>query len=156
MRTGCERAARGPVRRSCWRAAFVRKAWLYFVNLHYFVAVVVDDFDGNLAGLGLVKGAADGGIQGLPGRFVYVGPERPFEFFIGVAGPGEIGVADEEALAVVISVNEPAGDVVGATVADLAGGRIVDVHAFDLGDELALAPGPSPIGWARGTLFAGH
>ena len=120
MRTGCERAARGPVRRSCWRAASVRKAWLCFVNLHYFIAVVVDDFDGNLAGLGLVKGAADGGIKGLPGRFVYVGPEGAFEFFIGVASPGEVGVADEEALAVVIGVSEPAGDVVDAAVANPA------------------------------------
>ena len=120
MRTGCERAARGPVRRSCWRAASVRKAWLCFVNLHYFIAVVVDDFDGNLAGLGLVEGAADGGIKGLPGRFVYVGPEGAFEFFIGVASPGEVGVADEEALAVVIGVSEPAGDVVDAAVANPA------------------------------------
>jgi hypothetical protein len=40
---------------------------LNFVNLHYFIAVVVDDFNGDFAGLGLVKWAADRGIKGLPG-----------------------------------------------------------------------------------------
>ena len=95
-------------------------SFLDFIDFHYFVAVVVDDFDGDLAGLGLVKGAADGGIKGLPGRFVNIGPEGAFELFVGLIGTGEIGVADEEALAVAIGVNEPAGDVVGAAVATLS------------------------------------
>ena len=81
---------------------------------------MVNDFDGNLAGLGLVEGAADGGIKGLPGRLIYIGPEGAFELFVGLIGTGEIGVADEEALAVAIGVNEPAGDVVGAAVATLS------------------------------------
>ena len=44
----------------------------------------------------------------------------------------------EEALAVVVGVDEPAGDVVGGGAANLPGGRVVDIHALDLGDDLAV------------------
>jgi hypothetical protein len=52
--------------------------------------------------------------------------EGAFQFSIRLVCAGEVGVADEEALAVVFSVNEPAGDVVRATVANLAGAGVVD------------------------------
>ena len=42
-----------------------------------------------------------------------VGPQGAAELVVGVVGAGEVGVADEEALAVVVGVDEPAGDVVG-------------------------------------------
>ncbi len=42
------------------------------------------------------------------------------ELLVGLVGAREVGVADEEALAVVVGVDEPAGDVVGRGVADLA------------------------------------
>ena len=38
-------------------------ALLYFIHLQDFVTVVVDDFDGELAGVGLVERAADGRIE---------------------------------------------------------------------------------------------
>jgi len=41
-------------------------------------------------------------------------------------------VADEELLAVVGGVEEPAGDVVGRAAADGAARRVVDVEAADL------------------------
>jgi len=44
---------------------------------------------------------------------VDLGSEGAFELAVGVVGSEEVGVADEEALAVVIGVDEPAGDVVG-------------------------------------------
>ena len=45
-------------------------------------------------------------------------------------------MADEEALPVVIGVDKPAGDIIGRRVADLSGGRVVDVDALDLDGEL--------------------
>jgi hypothetical protein len=45
-------------------------------------------------------------------------------------------VADEEAVFVVVGIDEPAGDVVGRVVADFARGRVVHVHAVNLDDEL--------------------
>jgi hypothetical protein len=45
-------------------------------------------------------------------------------------------MADEEALAIVVSIDEPAGDVVSRGAANLSGGRVVHIHTLDLGDEL--------------------
>ena len=45
--------------------------------------------------------------------FVDLCAEGSLELGVGVVGAKEIGVADEEALAVVVGVDEPAGDVVG-------------------------------------------
>ena len=105
------------------------------------VAVVVDDLDGDLAGLGRVEGAAGGGVQGRPGGFVDFGAEGALELVVGLAGAKEVGVADEEALAAVVGVEEPAGDVVGGAAADLAGGGVVDVQALDGDDDLAVRAG---------------
>lgn len=45
-------------------------------------------------------------------------------------------MADEETLLIVVGVNEPAGDAVGAMAADLAGVGVEHVHAIDLDLEL--------------------
>src|SRR2546426_5174973 len=37
-----------------------------------------------------------------------------------------------------VGVDEPAGDVVGGGAANLPGGRVVDIHAPDLGNDLAV------------------
>ena len=42
----------------------------YFVHLQYFVAVMVDDLHGELAGFGLVEGPADRAVETAPGGFV--------------------------------------------------------------------------------------
>ena len=41
-------------------------------------------------------------------------------------------MADEETLLVVVRVDEPAGDPVGAVAANLAGAWMEDIHAVDL------------------------
>ena len=53
-------------------------------------------------------------------------------------------MADEEALAVVVGVDEPAGDVIGRRTADLAGRRVVDIDAFHF-DDGAGQSGTGPI-----------
>ena len=45
--------------------------------------------------------------------FVDLGAEGALEPGVGVVGAEEVGVANEEELAVVVGVDEPAGDVVG-------------------------------------------
>src|SRR4051794_22228334 len=83
------------------------------VDLQDLVAVVVDDLHGDLAGRRRVEGLAPGTVDRLPQSFVDLGAEGPLELLEGLVGPEEVGVADEEALAVVIGVDEPTGDVVG-------------------------------------------
>src|SRR5688572_33501537 len=79
-------------------------------DFHNFVAVVVDGFDGDLTGLRYREGAADGLVEGGPGGFVDLGAEGSFELVVGLGGAGEVGVADEEGLAGVVGVDEPAGE----------------------------------------------
>ena len=45
--------------------------------------------------------------------------EGRFEGFVRVVGAEEVGVANEEALFVVVGIDEPAGDAVGAVTADI-------------------------------------
>ena len=69
---------------------------------------------------------------------------------VGVVGTEEVGVADEEALAVVVGVDEPAGDVVGRGTADLAGRRVVDIDSLHFDDELAIGvAGDGDVGLAE-------
>ena len=57
---------------------------------------------------------------------------------VGIVRAEEVGVADEEALLVVVGVDEPAGDAVGAVAADFAGVGMEHVHAVDLDPHLAV------------------
>ena len=61
-----------------------------------------------------------------------------FSALVRVVRAEEVGVADEEALLVVVGVDEPAGDAVGAVAADLAGAGVEDVDAVDLHPDLAV------------------
>ena len=55
-----------------------------------------------------------------------------FERLVGIVRTQEIGVADEEALLVVVGVDEPAGDALRTVAAHLAGLRVKDIHTVDL------------------------
>ena len=91
---------------------------------------MVDHLHGDLAGVGPVKRATSGRVQLRPGRLVHLGPERPLQLLIRLVPAREIGVAHEETLAVVVRVDEPAGDVGGRVAANLPGGGVVDVEVF--------------------------
>ena len=82
---------------------------------------MVDDLDGDAAGGGAVEGAGGVAVEGFPGSSVDLGLEGGLERLVGVVGAEEVGVADEEALLVVVGVDEPAGDAVGVVAADFAG-----------------------------------
>ena len=60
------------------------------------------------------------------------GFEGSLEGFVRVVGAEEIGVADEKAFLVVVGVNEPAGDAVGAVATDFSGAGIEDIDALHL------------------------
>ena len=96
-------------------------------HLHHFVPKVVDDLDGDAAGFGLGEGAGGVAVERRPGVGVDLGFEGGLEGLVGVTGAEEVGVADEEALLVVVDVDEPAGDALRAVGADLAGARMEDV-----------------------------
>ena len=97
--------------------------------LQHFIAVVVDHLDGDSTSFRRIKRAAGGRVQFRPGRLVNLGPERPLELVVGIARTREVSVAHEEALAIIVGIDEPAGNIVGGVRANLAGGRVVDVEA---------------------------
>lgn len=103
---------------------------LYAVHLQHFIAIVIDHLDGDLSTRWPRKGAADRAVEGCPGGFINLGAEGAFELLIGFIGAGEVGVADKEAFAVILGVNEPTGDLVGGTAADLVGGGVIDIDAL--------------------------
>ena len=100
-------------------------------HLHRLVAEVINDLDGDAAGGGLGEWAGGVAVQGRPGVEVDFGLERRLERLVGVVRAQEVGVADEEALLVVVGVDEPAGDAVGAVAPHLAGVGVEDVHAVN-------------------------
>ncbi len=92
---------------------------------------MVDDLDGDTAGGGFGEGAGGVAVEGGPGVGVNLGLERCLECLVGVVGAEEVGVADEEALLVVVGIDEPAGDAVGAVAAHLAGVGVEDINSVD-------------------------
>ena len=108
-------------------------------HLHHFVAEVVDDLDGDAAGGGFRERTGDIATEAFPGFLVDFGLEGGLEGLVGVARrAGEVGVADEEAFAVVFGVQHPAGDSLGAVTPALAGGLNLDVGLPEDDEEVAL------------------
>lgn len=64
--------------------------------------------------------------------------QRGLESAVGVVGTEEVGVADEEAFFVVVGVDEPAGDAVGAVADDFAGLGFEDIHAVHLHAQFSI------------------
>ena len=58
-------------------------------------------------------------MERLPGFLVDFGLEGRLERLVRVVCAEEVGVADEEALLVVVGIDEPAGDAVGVVTADI-------------------------------------
>ena len=68
-------------------------------------------------------------VEARPGLLVDLGLQRRLQRLVGIVGAEEVGVADEEALLVVVGVDEPERDAVGALGDHLAGLRLEHVDA---------------------------
>ena len=90
-------------------------------HLHHLVAEVVDHLHCDAARLRLVERPRGVAVQRRPRVLVDLGLERRLERLVRIVRAEEVRVADEEALLVVVGVDEPAGDAVGIVAADLAG-----------------------------------
>ena len=105
-------------------------------NLHHLIPQVIDHFDRNAPGLGLVKRARYIAVQCAPGIGVDFGFQRGFQGAVGVVRSQKIGVADKETFFVVIGVNEPAGNAVNIVADDFAGLGLEHIDTIDFDLEL--------------------
>ena len=99
---------------------------------------MIDDLHRNPPCRGLVKRPGGVAIQRCPGFCIYLRFQGGFQRFVRVVGAEEVGLADEEAFFVVVGVDEPAGDAVGAVAVDFAAVGVEDVDAVDLDADLAV------------------
>ena len=77
-------------------------------------------------------------MQRRPGFRVDLRLQCRFQRAVGIVRAEEIGVADEEALFVVVGVDEPASNAIGVVADDLAGLRLEHIDAVDLHAQLAV------------------
>ena len=99
---------------------------------------MINDFHRDSTRLGLVERARDVAMERGPGFFVDLGLQRCLERLVGIIRAEEIRVADEEAFFVVVRVDEPARDPIGAVATNFAGIRMEYVHAVDFDLNLAV------------------
>ena len=99
---------------------------------------MVDHLHRDAPGFGFIEGAGGVAVEGCPGICVDFRLEGGFQGFVGIVGAEEVGVADEESFFVVVGVDKPAGDAVGAVGADFAGVGMEDVHAVDFDLDLII------------------
>ena len=71
-------------------------------------------------------------------HFVGIRIERGPQRLVGIVGAEEVCVAYEEALFVVVSIDEPAGNPLGPIAKDFAGVGMKHVHTVDLDLNLVI------------------
>jgi hypothetical protein len=103
------------------------------VDLRHLVAEVVDDLHRDLARPRRVERLARGAVELRPLPLVDLGPQRLPQLLVGavlrvLAAGEEVVLPDEEALSVVVGVDEPAGDVVHVTGPHHTGAVVEHVH----------------------------
>ena len=92
---------------------------------------MVDHLDRDAAALWLGKHYGGVTVEGGPGFRIDLGLQGGLQAFVGVVLTEEVGLPHEEAFAVVVGIDEPAGDVVGIITADLTSGGVEHVHTVD-------------------------
>ena len=100
-------------------------------HLHHLVAEMIDHLHRYPATLRFVEGPRGVAAEARPGLLVDLRLEGVFKGTIRVVLTEEVGMADEEALLVVVGIDEPAGDAVDVARHDLAGLGFEDVDAAD-------------------------
>src|SRR5205823_580226 len=104
----------------------------HLIDLKDFVAVVVDNLQSDLACRWLWERTAVRAVEHCPGVLVDVRPKRSLQLVVGIVTPDEVRMANEEALAVVVRVDEPASNVFCRMASNDSGGWVVDIEATDL------------------------
>lgn len=98
-------------------------------HLHHLIAEVVDDFDRDAATRWFVEGTRGVAAEAFPCVFVDPGFEGCLERLVGVVCAEEIGVSDEEALFVVVGVEEPTRDAFSPIATDFAGVGMEEIES---------------------------
>ena len=99
---------------------------------------MVNDLDCNAPGLWLVEGARSIAVKRSPRILVDLCLQARLQRFVRIIRAEEVSVADEEALLVVVRINKPARNFVGAVAANFAGAWVEDIYAANLHFDLVI------------------
>ena len=77
-------------------------------------------------------------MEGSPRLFVYLGLQRCLQRLVLILCSLEVGLSNEEALVVVIGVDEPACDAIGVVTDDLPGCWMEHVHPVESHTDLVV------------------
>src|SRR5439155_22365935 len=92
--------------------------------LHHFVPKMIDHLHGEAAALRDREGPRDFAVERRPDVRIDLRLERGLERAVRIVLAEEVRVADEEALFVVVGMDEPAGDAAASVAADLTRRRL--------------------------------
>lgn len=100
---------------------------------------MVDHLDCDAAGARFLEGAGGIAVEGGPGVGVDLGFEGGLQGGVGIVLAKEIGVADKEALFVVVGVDEPTSDAFRTIAANFTRVGMEDVDSVDFDSHHAIA-----------------
>ena len=104
---------------------------LYPKHLHHLISKVIDDFDGNPPDAGFSNGREVSLWSVSHASTVNLRFQRRLERFVGVVRAEEIGVTHEKTLRVIVGIDEPAGDAVGAVAPNFTRVGMKNINTVD-------------------------
>src|SRR5262245_48768683 len=94
---------------------------IYLKHLHHFVAEMVNDLHGDATVIRLRERAGSIAVQRCPCFLIDLRFERSFECIIWIIRAQKVSMTNEEALLVVVGINEPARDTFGTVATNFTG-----------------------------------
>ena len=108
-------------------------------NFHHLIAQVVYNLDCDAAGAGFFEGTGSVAVEGGPSVGVDLGFEGGLQGSVGIVLAEEVGVTDEEALFVVVGVDEPTGNTIWAVATDFTRIGMENIDSVDFDSHHATA-----------------
>src|SRR5262249_26238658 len=108
-------------------------------DLHHLVAEVIDHLDRNPAGLRDAERSRGIAVKRRPSPLIDLGFKGGLERLVGVASSEKVSLPDKKALFVVVGIDKPASDALGAVAASFPCLRMEYVDAFDFDLNLPVA-----------------
>ena len=108
-------------------------------HFHHFISQMIDHLHCYPPCFGLVKRARCVAVQCCPGFFIDLDFKGCLEGLVRIVRAQKVGVANKEAFFVIVSIDEPARDPLGAIAAHLTGVGVKNIDSIDLDLNLSVS-----------------